>query len=155
MHMAQLMPLPLTVSAPVKSRLVLPFWYWLTWAVLDKGPLNRCCDGIENAHVSCKIQNECPLSRRRRYGTSILVFVRFNPQVCPKQISVDRNPALPLLYASTSPAYLHSYRSLWCWKWPSFPTLSSCRSFSSFVLVVLVTGGHSRCRNCCPTQPTS
>ena len=31
--------------APVKSRLVLPFWYWLTWVVPDKGPLNGCvCD---------------------------------------------------------------------------------------------------------------
>ena len=28
--------------ASVKSRLVLPFWYWLTWVVLDKGPLNGC-----------------------------------------------------------------------------------------------------------------
>ena len=28
--------------APVKSRLVLPFWYWLTWVVPDKGPLNVC-----------------------------------------------------------------------------------------------------------------
>ena len=26
----------------VKSRLVLPFWYWLTWVVLDKGLLNGC-----------------------------------------------------------------------------------------------------------------
>jgi len=28
--------------ASVKSRLVLPFWYWLTWAVPEKGPLNGC-----------------------------------------------------------------------------------------------------------------
>ena len=28
--------------ALVKSRLVLPFWYRLTWVVQDKGPLNRC-----------------------------------------------------------------------------------------------------------------
>ena len=28
--------------AAVKSRLVLPFWYWLTRVVPDKGPLNRC-----------------------------------------------------------------------------------------------------------------
>ena len=28
--------------APVKSRLVLPFWYRLTWVVLDKRPLNVC-----------------------------------------------------------------------------------------------------------------
>jgi len=45
LHMAQLMPLPLTVShlAPVKSRLVLPFWYRLTQVVLEKRPLNGCC----------------------------------------------------------------------------------------------------------------
>ena len=41
-HMAQLMPLPLMSLASVKSRLVLPFWYWLTWVVPDKGPLNGC-----------------------------------------------------------------------------------------------------------------
>jgi len=28
--------------ASVKSRLVLPFWYWLTWVVLEKGLLNVC-----------------------------------------------------------------------------------------------------------------
>jgi len=28
--------------APVKSKLVLPFWCWLTRVVLDKGPLNGC-----------------------------------------------------------------------------------------------------------------
>jgi len=41
-HMAQLMPLPLTVSCSSKSRLVLPFWYhyWLTRVVPDEGLLN-------------------------------------------------------------------------------------------------------------------
>ena len=29
--------------ASVKSRLVLPLWYWLTWVVPDKGPLNGVC----------------------------------------------------------------------------------------------------------------
>jgi len=28
--------------ASVKSRLVLPVWYWLTWVVPEKGPLNGC-----------------------------------------------------------------------------------------------------------------
>ena len=28
--------------ASVKARLVLPFWYWLTWVVQDKGLLNGC-----------------------------------------------------------------------------------------------------------------
>ena len=43
LHMAQLMPLPLTVSCSSnKSRLVLPFWYRLTQVVLVKRPLNGC-----------------------------------------------------------------------------------------------------------------
>ena len=29
--------------APVKSRSVLPFWYWLTQVILEKRPLNGCC----------------------------------------------------------------------------------------------------------------
>jgi len=37
LHMAQLMPLPLTVLASVKSRLFLPFWYRLTLLVPEKG----------------------------------------------------------------------------------------------------------------------
>ena len=28
--------------ASIKSRLVLHFWYWLTWVVPEKGPLNVC-----------------------------------------------------------------------------------------------------------------
>ena len=51
LHMAQLMPLLLTVSCLSKSRLVLPFWYRLTRVVLEKGPLNGCvcvCDILFN-----------------------------------------------------------------------------------------------------------
>jgi len=42
LHMAQLMPLPLTVSCFSKIQIGLPFWYRLTWIVLEKGPLNGC-----------------------------------------------------------------------------------------------------------------
>jgi len=42
MHVAQLMPLPLTVSCFSKIQIGLPFWYWPTWVVLEKGPLNEC-----------------------------------------------------------------------------------------------------------------
>ena len=41
-HMAQLMPLPLTVSCCSKIQIGLPFWYWLTRVVLEKGSLNLC-----------------------------------------------------------------------------------------------------------------
>jgi len=43
LHMAQLKPLPLTVSCFSKIQIVLPFWYRLTRAVLEKGPLNGVC----------------------------------------------------------------------------------------------------------------
>jgi len=42
LHMAQLMPLPLTVSCFSKIQIVITFWYWLTWVVPDKGLLNVC-----------------------------------------------------------------------------------------------------------------
>ena len=42
LHMAQLMPLPLTVSCFSKIQIGLPFWYQLPRVVRDKGPLNGC-----------------------------------------------------------------------------------------------------------------
>jgi len=41
LHIAQLMPL--TVSCFSKIQIGFTFWYWLTWVVLDKGPLNGIC----------------------------------------------------------------------------------------------------------------
>jgi len=43
LHVAQLIPPPLTVSCFSNIQIVfLPFWYRLTRVVLDKGPLNGC-----------------------------------------------------------------------------------------------------------------
>jgi len=42
LHMAQLIPLPLTVSCFSKIQISLPFWYRPTRVVPDKGPLNGC-----------------------------------------------------------------------------------------------------------------
>ena len=35
----------------LKTRLVLPFWYWLTWVVPEKGPLSGCVCVVCNALV--------------------------------------------------------------------------------------------------------
>ena len=43
LHRVQLMPLPLTVSCFSKSRLVLPFWYWLTPGSSGKRAVKRAC----------------------------------------------------------------------------------------------------------------
>ena len=42
--------------ASVKSRLVLPFWYWLTWVVLDKGPINGCVCVCVCIHTCCCVK---------------------------------------------------------------------------------------------------
>ena len=46
-------------SWSVKSRLVLPFWYWLTLVVPEKEPLNRCvvcvCDYLVDSECQNKI----------------------------------------------------------------------------------------------------
>jgi len=42
LHMAQLMPLPLTVFCFSKIQIGSLFWYQLTRVVPDKGPLNGC-----------------------------------------------------------------------------------------------------------------
>jgi len=61
LHVAQQMPLPLTISCSSKSRLVLPswflpFWYLLTWVVSDKfqksSEMTVCvCNGLLRSTV--------------------------------------------------------------------------------------------------------
>ena len=46
--------------ASVKSKLVLPFWYWLTRVVPDKGPLNGCvCVCVYSTVLSYCIWRHC------------------------------------------------------------------------------------------------
>ena len=56
LHMVQLMPLhPKTASSLVslKSRRILPFWYQLTQAVLEKRLLNGCTAGSSSSATLC------------------------------------------------------------------------------------------------------
>jgi len=52
LHMAQLIPLPLTVSCFSKIQIGFTFWYRLTWVVPDKGPLNGCVCVVLSAVLS-------------------------------------------------------------------------------------------------------
>ena len=85
MHIAQLMPLLLTVSCfRVKSRLVLPFWYRLTRVVLDKGPLNGCMyvwyqlDHMKTVCTSLQTDNHVNTSSLNFY--SRMLFLMPNQQ---------------------------------------------------------------------------
>jgi len=42
LHMARLIPLPLTVSCLSEIQIGLPFWYRFTWVVPEKGWINEC-----------------------------------------------------------------------------------------------------------------
>ena len=57
LYMVKLMPIhPKTPSplASLKSRLVVPFWYWLTQVVLEKKPLKRCSSSSSSSSSSSK-----------------------------------------------------------------------------------------------------
>jgi len=62
--MVHLMPLP-SQNPLLKSRLVLPFWYWLTQDVLEKRPLNGC-SSVVMLHNTCSntahLCNACDVS---------------------------------------------------------------------------------------------
>ena len=57
LHIAQLIPLPLTVSCFSKIQIGFSFWYQLTWVVPDKGPLNGCVCGCGGAISQVKSSN--------------------------------------------------------------------------------------------------
>ena len=52
LHLAQLMPLPLTVSCFSKIQIGFTCWYRLTRVVPEKGPLNRCVRVCARVSVS-------------------------------------------------------------------------------------------------------
>ena len=62
--------------ASVKSRLVLPFWYRLTWVVPDKGPLNGCSSVVvpygtlsqaaDLENFATTLQVDCIVNKTRR-----------------------------------------------------------------------------------------
>ena len=45
--------------APVKSRLVLPFWYRLTQVVLEKRPLNGCSSSSSSSSTWTEVMDTC------------------------------------------------------------------------------------------------
>jgi len=73
--------------ASVKSRSVLPFWYWLTRVVPDKGPLNRCMY-VYTVNVVLS-----PLVTDRVFGANRVLFSLTAQERCGIQFNV-----LVLLY---------------------------------------------------------
>ena len=71
--------------ASVKSRLVLPFWYRLTWVFPEKGPLNGCVYGPIDK--SCLFFNQKHYSKSRpKVGSSLSMITQLvsngQPAIC-------------------------------------------------------------------------
>ena len=104
LHMAQLMPLPLTVSCFSKIQImVLFFWYRLTRVVPDKGPLNGCvsiyCSSLYLNSSRCLCRLLATLTRCR-INISIPLLVPLSvPVLVPVSISVP----LPLFILVSLP----------------------------------------------------
>ena len=91
LHMAQLMPLPLTVSCFSKIQIGLHFWYRLTRVVPEKGPLNGCvcvcvCSCIQptqpTAHFTAIIQVTC-VSQHLQLRTRGFCWCKVLLSTCP------------------------------------------------------------------------
>ena len=74
--------------ASVKFRLVLPFWYRLTWVVPDKGPLNGC------VCVCVVVALLCPIHTARQTPQEGPVCVGVNWKhaavICPQRVHILR-----------------------------------------------------------------
>jgi len=89
--------------APVKSRLVLPFWYRLTQVVLDKGPLSGCAgvcvcvccvsDYITHDDVSVYYQRQAGTERSDVAAFTVVLFAR--RQSVPNPVAARRGAHLP------------------------------------------------------------
>ena len=81
--MAQLMPLPLTVSCFSKIQIVFfPFWYRLTRVVPEKGPLNGCvyvydaAAAVQLAGPTAPVLGRSSFRRRRRPASAAAAAVQ-------------------------------------------------------------------------------
>ena len=83
--------------ASVKSRLVIPFWYRLTWVDLEKWPLNGCvcvcnlwrsCQSISMRDHTLVISVAGIMSHHSRARATSHGPVSVRPSVCPSQVGV-------------------------------------------------------------------
>jgi len=106
--------------APVKSRLVLPFWYRLTQVVLEKRPLNGCSVVYNYVQTWCHEYSTHPLQSSK-----------------PRLWRLKSRPLSPL--ASNSYSYLPFIANLkaacgLCFSWAATSScLGSCASMTSSI----------------------
>ena len=86
--------------APVKSRLVLPFWYWLTWVVPEKGPLSGCvCVRACVCACVCMLSNRSMHVTQTDWAPTVLVLLQpvesWRWHVLPMNVSFNWVNLLP------------------------------------------------------------
>jgi len=97
-----------------KTRLVLPFWYWLTRVVSDKEPLNRCV-GL----CACACARVC---------VCVCVWLDNRKPVKPAKHCADYSQRLPFITCGGRKPRLNTWPRF-IWKMP-FNVLLLCSAFS-------------------------
>ena len=138
--------------ASVKSRLVLPSWYRLTWVVLDKGPLNGVCVRVTELRFLIQPDTKCHWSKggdalrlggNHRSGIELAMHHRlqwFNHLWAHRLRKRDEQPAYTphevwTLYLSSHNYYDHCLH--FNGRFPGGPEMSSSHLVSSATTVVL------------------
>ena len=125
--------------APVKSRLVLPFWYWLTQVVLEKRPLNGSCCCYMYKLVPWVLWR-CWLGDRkgiRWWGAGVAVCLERGAdlhmvQLMPLQLTVSCFSKIQIGFTFLVPAHLGS---------PGKGPLNGCVCVPCIILLILFTDG--------------
>jgi len=100
--------------ASVKSRLVLPFWYRLTWVVLEKGPLNGCvCVCSQISHWQCPLTFNVSQNSHNLHVCAISWQTWRTPTVCISDGWMLLCPVLVMFGAYSWPFYEWRIGCLW------------------------------------------
>ena len=121
--------------ASVKSRLVLPFWYWLTRVVPEKGPLNVCVHKLigtrkgsfsSNVHYVLSPLKHWILLALMTLLNGTLPFqwlwISWNQCVLVEQMWTDVNDAIHRMWVLNN----------WDWEWRSWKLLLSSYTSDEF-----------------------
>ena len=102
--------------APVKSRLVLPFWYRLTQVVLEKRPLNGCCCCCRRCDLWFQVHEKVVDYTRCTSNTSVVCadYIETHPGAtnCSCRVTfqlTDDFPVVAFLPAKMSATHTHTH----------------------------------------------
>jgi len=109
LHMAQLMPLPLTISCSSKSRLVLPFWCRLTQAHTHTQPFYSSLDFVRETRVSQYQKKHSPIHTYHGHQSSLICFIHLIRSIASSLFNLSTWQSFPQSLSKFSLVYLFAW----------------------------------------------